>query len=47
MVSPLTKIATLLVFLAAKTFAVDNGLAITPQMGWVSFSFEKGLLYSL
>lgn len=32
-------IATLVALLASNTYAVDNGLAITPQMGWVSFLF--------
>jgi hypothetical protein len=32
-------IAALVAFLASGTYDIDNGLAITPQMGWVSFFY--------
>jgi hypothetical protein len=32
-----TSITAVVALFASRTLAVDNGLAITPQMGWVSF----------
>jgi hypothetical protein len=36
-------IAALVTLLASNAYAVDNGLAITPQMGWVSYPAKKVL----
>lgn len=46
MLQQLASTTALVAFLASNSYAVENGLAITPQMGWLSLIVKKVLLDS-